>query len=160
MATVPSSPRAYSEYSQFYLSPSLLDEHSPTYYSPKMHHQDHAIARSMHPSQSPPMPIDPALAIYPPYYAYQQPGPQQHLPQHLTLGQNYSSPSSQGSDTIGTPPAERLSPKQGNINGKRPSPPTGGDSRKKPRKDYDEEVLGPGMMPEKEEKVKPTRGSR
>ncbi|KAK0463601.1 fungal-specific transcription factor domain-containing protein [Desarmillaria tabescens] len=111
---------------------------------------------SMQPPPSPSIPIDPALALYPPYYTnYSQ--PPQHLPPHLSLPSNYSSPSSQGSDTIGTPPTEHMFPTSSNANGKRPAP-SGNDSRKKARKDDDSDVRSPTA--EKEEKAKPTRGSR
>ncbi|KAK2466676.1 hypothetical protein APHAL10511_000934 [Amanita phalloides] len=109
------------------------------------------------------IPIDPALALYPPYYS-QQSGyhaPPQHLPQHLPLPPNYSSPSSQGSDTIGTPPTESMYTHA--ANGKRPassvSNSTVGDIRKKARKDDSADAQSPS--PDKDEvKAKPTRGSR
>ncbi|EGO21211.1 hypothetical protein SERLADRAFT_373019 [Serpula lacrymans var. lacrymans S7.9] len=116
----------------------------------------------MPPPNSPQIPIDPALALYPPYYTYQQP---QHIPHHLALPQNLSSPSSQGSDTIGTPPTEHVPYTVSNMNGKRPSSSlasgtTASSSRKKARKD-DEDNDGQSPATEKEEpKAKPTRGSR
>ncbi|KAF9557137.1 hypothetical protein CPC08DRAFT_669049 [Agrocybe pediades] len=115
----------------------------------------------MQPPPSPSIPIDPALALYPPYYPnYQQHHPP-HIPQHLTLPPSYSSPSSQGSDTIGTPPTEHMYPSSSsNLNGKRPASSISNvsDSRKKARKD-DEPEMSP--VAEKEEvKAKPTRGSR
>ncbi|SJL12170.1 uncharacterized protein ARMOST_15591 [Armillaria ostoyae] len=141
--------------------------HSPHQYSlPYSDHvplspQDYSMSSpeqslSMQPPSSPSIPIDPALALYPPYYTnYSQ--PPQHLPPHLSLPSNYSSPSSQGSDTIGTPPTEHMFPTSSNGNGKRPAP-SGNDSRKKARKDDDSDVRSPTA--EKEEKAKPTRGSR
>ncbi|KAG5653537.1 hypothetical protein H0H81_012478 [Sphagnurus paluster] len=99
--------------------------------------------------------------MYPPYYSHYQHGPPQHLPQHLALPPNYSSPSSQGSEALGTPPGEHMygSPPS-NTNGKRPASNGGpSDSRKKPRKDESSEPQSPAG--EKEEtKAKPTRGSR
>jgi hypothetical protein len=59
---------------------------------------------------------------------------------------------------MGTPPVDRHSPQLPNPNGKRVSPVTTADSRKKPRKDNEDEAAG--STQEKEEKVKPTRGSR
>ncbi|KAF9261404.1 hypothetical protein L218DRAFT_905442 [Marasmius fiardii PR-910] len=103
------------------------------------------------------IPIDPALALYPPYYttSYQQ--PQQQSP-HLSLPPNYSSPSSGGSDTIGTPPTEP-SASSAKKNGKRPASSGGAEPRKKQKKDG---ALDNAQSPatEKEDKPKPTRGSR
>jgi hypothetical protein len=108
-------------------------------------------------SQSPTIPLDPNLAIYPnQYFTYQQP-PRPHLPPHLTMPLTYPSPTSQASDTIGTPPIERRSPPSISGN-KRPSPTSANDARKKARKDEDDD--GPSSVGDKEEKVKPTRGSR
>ncbi|KAF9479273.1 hypothetical protein BDN70DRAFT_807308 [Pholiota conissans] len=118
----------------------------------------------MQPPPSPGIPIDPALALYPPYYSSYQQHQQHHIPQHLALPPNYSSPSSQGSDTIGTPPTEHMYPSgSSNMNGKRPassvSNGTANDSRKKARKDDDGDM--PSPVADKEEvKAKPTRGSR
>ncbi|KAG6888535.1 hypothetical protein C0992_008278 [Termitomyces sp. T32_za158] len=95
----------------------------------------------------PPPPVDPALALYPPYY-YHQP---QH-PQPLLALPSYSSPSSAGSDTLGTPPAEHMYPAYANANAKRPASVVDADSRKKQRKDDDADQDDP--------KPKPTRGSR
>ncbi|KDR73689.1 hypothetical protein GALMADRAFT_251485 [Galerina marginata CBS 339.88] len=124
-------------------------------------HNDHSMSQSMQPPPSPSIPIDPALALYPPYYSsYQQHHPA-HIPQHLSLPPNYSSPSSQGSDTIGTPPTEHMYPSSSsNVNGKRPSSSISmNESRKKARKDDESDVQSPAA--EKEEvKAKPTRGSR
>ncbi|KIK62893.1 hypothetical protein GYMLUDRAFT_41756 [Collybiopsis luxurians FD-317 M1] len=123
--------------------------------------QDHTVPNNH--NQRPPSPslsIDPALALYPPYY-YQQ--PQQHLPPHLSIAPNYSSPSSQGSDTIGTPPTEHMYPPgpSSNANGKRPASvisTASGEAVKKARRDEEFEPRSPTA--EKEEKPKPTRGSR
>ncbi|KAF9053126.1 fungal-specific transcription factor domain-containing protein [Panaeolus papilionaceus] len=126
-------------------------------------HSDQSINHNMQPPPSPSIPIDPALALYPPYYAnyHQHPG---HIPQHLSLPPNYSSPSSGGSDTIGTPPTEHMYPSSSsNVNGKRPassiSNATSSDNRKKARKDDGSEAQSPEAGKE-EVKAKPTRGSR
>ncbi|KAF8635502.1 hypothetical protein AX17_003892 [Amanita inopinata Kibby_2008] len=129
-----------------------------------MAQQDQSLPQSMHPPTSPSIPIDPALALYPPYYSqanYQQPPPH-HLPQHLSLP-NYSSPSSQGSDTIGTPPTEPMYPPSSSVpNGKRPASSISNSApgeRKKARKDHGTEAGSPTADKE-EVKTKPTRGSR
>ena len=120
-----------------------------------MSHQD----SSMQPpsNHSPSIPIDPALALYPPYFSqnYQAPLAPPHLPQHLSLPPNYSSPSSQGSDTIGTPPTEPMYV----ANGKRPASTTVGDARKKARKDDTIEEHSPPADKD-DGKAKSTRGSR
>ena len=160
---MPPSPYTYS---------SNYSPQSPYFSSPYSdhlqltHHQDFSIhdpslSHSMPSPSSPPIPIDPALALYPPYYSthyHQHPSQLQH---HLSLPPNYSSPSSQGSDTIGTPPTEILMypSSSSNMNGKRPASATNVDSRKKARKDDDSQSQSPAA--EKEEvKAKPTRGSR
>ncbi|KAG5644045.1 hypothetical protein DXG03_009197 [Asterophora parasitica] len=115
------------------------------------------------PSPSINIPIDPALSIYPSYYSHYPPhhghsshGHPHHLPSHLTLPPNYSSPSSQGSDTLGTPPTELAYPE--NLNGKRSASGDTGGSRKKRKEEGNESV---SLMAEKDEgKPKPTRGSR
>ncbi|KAG6828107.1 hypothetical protein H0H92_009192 [Tricholoma furcatifolium] len=110
---------------------------------------DYAAMSHPHSNNGPPpaIPIDPALTLYPPYYPqYNQHLPHQH---HLYV----SSPSSQGSDTLGTPPTEHMYPS--NVNGKRPASTDtlASDARKKSRKDEESE--------EKDEpKQKSTRGSR
>src|SRR6266853_6148605 len=72
-----------------------------------IHPQDQQqLSHSMQPPPSPPIPIDPALALYPSsYYPYHT---QQH-PQQLSMGPGLSSPSSQASDAMSTPPTEQLS---------------------------------------------------
>ena len=113
--------------------------------------QDYSLPSSsnMQPPPSPGIQIDPALALYPPYQYTQQ----HHIPQHLSLPPNYSSPSSQASESVGTPPAENMFPS--NTNGKRPASTISvGDAKKKARKDDDFE------RSPTEEKAKPTRGSR
>jgi len=154
---MPPSPFAYySPQSQYYPYPDNLQ---------LTHRQDYSMHndQSMSSPSSPSIPIDPALALYPPYYSsYHQNSSQ--IQQHLSLPPNYSSPSSQESDTIGTPPTEILMypSSSSNINGKRPSSSvsnTNMDSRKKARKDDVSETYSPAA--EKEEvKAKPTRGSR
>ncbi|KAK7467550.1 hypothetical protein VKT23_004603 [Stygiomarasmius scandens] len=120
--------------------------------------QDQSLSGSMGPP-SPSIPIDPALAMYPPYYqSYPQAPQAPHMPPPLSIPPNYSSPSSQASDTIGTPPADHLYPSP-NVNGKRPASVisnASSDARKRARKD--DEPRSPTT--EKEEKPKPTRGSR
>jgi len=130
---------SYAYSSQYF---PLLDLHIQEY---PMHTQP------MHPP-SPGVPIDPALAVYPPYYSNYHTSQQQ-----ISLPPNYSSPSSQGSEmehNYQSPP---------DFNGKRPSSSlsnsTMNDSRKKFRKDDESDTRSPNA--EKEEvKPKSTRGSR
>ncbi|RDB22306.1 Protein priB [Hypsizygus marmoreus] len=154
-------------YSSYYASQYQDPSPPSTYYQSEytISHNDHSMAHSQSmqppPPPSPSIPIDPALALYPPYYPNYHQAPH-HIPQHLSLPQNYSSPSSQGSDTLGTPPTEHMYPSSSNFNGKRSassvSNSTVNDSRKKSRKDDGSESQSPAA--EKEEKAKPTRGSR
>ena len=125
-----------------------------------MSRQDTSASHSMPPPQSPSIPIDPSLALYPPYYSYQP--PQQMHTQHLALPPHYSSPSSQGSESIGTPPLDHISfPSENNI--KRPASTIANNnatgSRKKIRKDEEEGSQSPAAERE-EGKAKPTRGAR
>ena len=159
----PPSPFAYSSYSpqsQYFSSP-YSDHLQLTHHQDFSMHNDPSLSQSMPSPSSPPIQIDPALALYPPYYSHYQQHPSQ-LQHHLSLPPNYSSsPSSQGSDTIGTPPTEIMMypASSSNVNGKRPSSSNNMDSRKKARKDDDSETQSPAA--EKEEvKAKPTRGSR
>lgn len=148
-------------YPQYYLSPSQRFD-----FVMSMHHHDHGIPQpNMPPPRSPQ--IDPSLSLYPPYYtAYQhqhQPQPhQQGMSHHLSVPHNLSSPSSQGSDTIGTPPTENMSFSPPLPNGKRPSSIVSGlgdSSRKKARTDDSTDGLSPSA--EKDEpKPKSTRGAR
>ena len=130
-----------------------------------MHHHDHGLPQpNMPPPRSPQ--IDPALSLYPPYYTYQH--QHQHLPHqhgtsnHLAVPNGLSSPSSQGSDTIGTPPTENMSYSPPAPNGKRPSSLVGGLgdlSRKKARTDDSTDGLSPPADKD-EPKPKSTRGAR
>jgi hypothetical protein len=163
---MPPSPFAYSpSYSpqtQYYSSESspYSDHLQLSYPQDFSMHSDPSLSQSMPSPSSTPIQIDPALALYPPYYNHYQQHPSQ-LQHHLSLPPNYSSPSSQGSDTIGTPPTEIMMypASSSNVNGKRPASSNNMDSRKKARKDDDSETQSPAA--EKEEvKAKPTRGSR
>ncbi|KAK7040853.1 hypothetical protein VNI00_009449 [Paramarasmius palmivorus] len=120
---------------------------------------DYPMSANQDPQSPNNIPIDPALALYPPYYSSYQHQPQQHL----SLPPSYSSPSSNGSDTIGTPPTEIMytpSTSTSNKNGKRPASSTGAaDSRKKQKRD-DESDVAQSPAADKGEKPKPTRGSR
>ncbi|KAJ6501982.1 fungal-specific transcription factor domain-containing protein [Mycena sanguinolenta] len=146
-----------------------------SYYSPPPHHfspysdplpyahqeislspQDRLMSNSMQPPPSPSIPIDPALSLYPPYYQSYPPQHQQHVPPPLSLPHSYSSPSSQGSDTIGTPP---MYPSSANLNGKRPGSAVSNGTSKRARKDDDDDPQSPSADKE-EGKAKPTRGSR
>ncbi len=119
-----------------------------------MHNDDQ---QSMHqPSSS--MQIDPSL-YYPSYH--QQPP---RLPPHLTPT-NYSSPSSQGSDTHGSPPKDLLhaalpSRSSSSSAGKRQGPPLHFDSKKKARVDDDPASATERGDKDEPGKQKSTRGSR
>ncbi|KAJ7355918.1 fungal-specific transcription factor domain-containing protein [Mycena albidolilacea] len=149
----------------------------PSYYSPPPHHfssysdplpyahqeislspQERLMSHSMQPPPSPSIPIDPALSLYPPYYhSYPPQHQQQHIPPHLSLPHSYSSPSSQGSDTIGTPP---MYPSSANSNGKRPGSAVSSGTSKRARKDDDDDDPQSPTADKEEGKAKPTRGSR
>ncbi|KAK7038187.1 fungal-specific transcription factor domain-containing protein [Favolaschia claudopus] len=147
-----------------------------SYYSPPPHHfssytdplpyahqeislspQDRLMSHSMQPPPSPTIPIDPALSLYPPYYPSYPPQHQPPVPSHLSLPHSYSSPSSQGSDTIGTPPMYHSS---ANVNGKRPGSTVSNGASKRARKDEDDDDPQSPMAEKEEGKAKPTRGSR
>ncbi|KAJ7811377.1 hypothetical protein B0H14DRAFT_3090616 [Mycena olivaceomarginata] len=116
------------------------------------------MSHSMQPPPSPSIPIDPALSLYPPYYhSYPPQHQQQHIPPHLSLPHSYSSPSSQGSDTIGTPP---MYPSSANSNGKRPGSAVSSGTSKRARKDDDDDDPQSPTADKEEGKAKPTRGSR
>ncbi|KAJ7193876.1 fungal-specific transcription factor domain-containing protein [Mycena pura] len=120
--------------------------------------QDQLMSHSMQAPPSPSstsIPIDPALSLHSPYYGSYPPQSQQYVPPHLSLAQSYSSPSSQGSDTVGTPPMYPSS----NANGKRPASAVSNGVSKRARNDEDDDARSPTA--EKDEaKPKPTRGSR
>ncbi|KAA1469252.1 hypothetical protein DENSPDRAFT_834825 [Dentipellis sp. KUC8613] len=129
------------------------------YHNMPIHQDEHHLSQSMQPPQSPPIPLDPALALYPPsYYPYQ--ATHHQMPQQLSLGTSLSSPSSQASDAVSTPPQEMISfagpskrPASANMNGDDSS------SRKRARED-DEAGPSPSADSKEEPKAKPTRGSR
>ncbi|TFK30236.1 hypothetical protein FA15DRAFT_581395 [Coprinopsis marcescibilis] len=139
--------------------------------------QDHAPPQSLHNQPnptSPPMPIDPALGLYPQYYnnygqqhhhhhqhQHQQTQQAHLLPHHLSGPLSYSSPSSQASDPIGTPPMDAMYTAAANANGKRASiGAANNDSRKKARRDEESDVAQSPTTEKEEPKPKPTRGSR
>ncbi|KAG6873782.1 hypothetical protein C0995_011007 [Termitomyces sp. Mi166 len=134
--------------------------YSESYYAPADPFYQHDYPMSPHnhhpmpPPPEPPVPIDPALTLYPPYFSHFQPQPQpQPIPQHLALPA-YSSPSSAGSDTLGTPPTEHIYPSPPAFNpAKRPASVISNPPLKKSRKDDDPDDKD-------EPKPKPTRGSR
>ncbi|THH20910.1 hypothetical protein EW146_g561 [Bondarzewia mesenterica] len=141
-------------FSQYYMAPEPQMPSHP-YSSMHMHQQDQHISHSMHPPPSPSIPIDPALALYPPSY-YPQYHPQHQIPQQLSLAASLSSPSSQASDSISTPPTEQML--SGPVKRSSSSNANETDSRKRARKDDDNDA---GPSTEKAEtKAKPTRGSR
>ncbi|TFY50976.1 hypothetical protein EVG20_g11227, partial [Dentipellis fragilis] len=153
MTVMPSSSLVFSQY-------YLPHEMAPNpYHNIPMHQDEHHLSQSMQPPQSPPIPLDPALALYPPsYYPYQTTHHQ--MPQQLSLGTSLSSPSSQASDAVSTPPQEMISfagpskrPASANMNGDDSS------SRKRARED-DEAGPSPSADSKEEPKAKPTRGSR
>ncbi|KAJ7137857.1 fungal-specific transcription factor domain-containing protein [Mycena epipterygia] len=154
----PMSPYSYPSYyspPHHYSSVSYSDPLPYAHQEISLSHQEHSMSHSMQPPPSPSIPIDPALSLYPPYYHSYPPQHQQHVPPHLSLPHSYSSPSSQGSDTIGTPP---MYPSSANVNGKRPGSAVSNGTSKKARKDDDDEAQSPTA--DKDEKAKPTRGSR
>jgi hypothetical protein len=125
-----------------------------------LHPQDQQhLSHSMQPPPSSPIPIDPALALYSPsYYPYhsqQQQHPQ--MPQQLSLVPGLSSPSSQASDAVSTPPTEQIS-----FSGSTKRPPSTStldndhDTSKRRREDDGTAHSVEGSEP----KAKPTRGSR
>ena len=125
-----------------------------------MSRRDPSGSRSQHPMHPPstPLPNDPPLSLpYPSYYQnYSQSQSQSHpnLSQHLPLSTNYSSPSSQGSDTLDTPPIEH---KQVYTHGgKRPSSSLSNDNGGKRQRQEE----GSPVTDKEEIKTKSTRGSR
>lgn len=150
---------SYSQ-SQYYL-PSPREE-SPYSSQPIVLHHPHPMSghHMQQQQHSDSIPIDPALSMYPsPYYSFQhQPAPM--IPQHMQLTASLSSPSSQGSDTVDTPPMEQYSLHGTNSNGKRAQLEIPHDSRKKSRKDEEGEGASTSHDKGDEVKTKPTRGSR
>ena len=122
-----------------------------------IHPQDQQhLSHSMRPPSSP-IPIDPALSVYSPsYYPYHS---QQHpqVSQQLSAVPNLSSPSSQASDTMSTPPTEQMT---FSASSKRPHSAGAldneNDSNKRRREDDGIAPSADGSEP----KAKPTRGSR
>jgi hypothetical protein len=123
-----------------------------------IHPQDQQrLPQSMQPPPSPPIPIDPALALYPSsYYPYHT---QQHpqVSQQLSLVPGLSSPSSQASDAMSTPPTEHVSFSASN---KRPSSSSALDNDNDISKRRKEDDGASPSMDGSEPKTKPTRGSR
>ena len=167
-----SSPPSYSQY---YMTPSpQLPQQSSYSSQPITLHHPHERAMAHHQHQhhqhmqapsSPSIPIDPALALYPPAYYYQQQPPPHMTHQHLGLPASLSSPSSQASDSVGTPPIEPMAfPGSSNSNGKRPASSMANgqpsDSRKKLKRDDGTDAPSPAADKTEEVKTKPTRGSR
>lgn len=169
------SPAVYAYPSPLYTPASTPQPYVPLQFTevvpltPQNHtmaHPDQSMPPpSMQPSSSSPIPIDPALAMYSTYYtSYGQNHfpPQSQLPAHVSLPPNYSSPSSQGSDTIGTPPTEHMyTSSSGNM--KRPASTVSAfpsESRKKARKNEESDSQSPIADKEEQPKAKPTRGSR
>ena len=161
-----SSPLAYADY---YLPQTVNHHRHHLYQSPyssqsiTLHHpHEHPLALQMQQPPSPSVPIDPALALYPPqYYGYPQ-HPQHMPPPHLTLPASLSSPSSHGSETVGTPPNDTIS-FSSNANGKRPSSSasfSNDHNSKRARQDDDGEAQSPSTEKGDEAKAKPTRGAR
>jgi hypothetical protein len=123
-----------------------------------VHPQDQQhLSHSMQPPSSPPIPIDPALALYPssyyPYHTQQHPQVSQQLP----LGPGLSPPSSQASDAMSTPPTEQM-PFPGSN--KRPPSSSTLDNDNDSNKRRKEDDGTTGSVDGSEPKIKPTRGSR
>ncbi|KAF7295623.1 hypothetical protein MIND_01102400 [Mycena indigotica] len=142
-------------YSPYYSSPPYPVGHyadrppSYTHQEILLSSPDLELSHPMPTPPSPSVPIDPALSLYPPYYtSYQQ--------THISAPHSYSSPSSQDSDTVGTPP---MYSSTSNANGKRPGSSISNGASKKARKDDIDDAASPATERE-EGKPKPTRGSR
>jgi hypothetical protein len=127
-----------------------------------IHPQDQQrLPQSMQPPPSPPIPIDPALALYPssyyPYHTQQQQQQHPQVSQQLSLVPGLSSPSSQASDAMSTPPTEQVSFSASN---KRPSSSSALDNDNDNSKRRKEDDGASPSMDGSEPKTKPTRGSR
>ncbi|KAF7311220.1 hypothetical protein MKEN_01023500 [Mycena kentingensis (nom. inval.)] len=133
----------------------------PSYYPPPYSvgpYADYPYARPqeilLSPHDAPPMPTPPSPSapidggMYPPQY---------YTPYQAQLADNYSSPSSQGSDSVETPPMHHAT---ANANGKRPGASISGGASKKARKDRDDDDAASPAADRDESKPKPTRGSR
>jgi hypothetical protein len=157
MTVMPTPPFLLSQYyhrdSLFLMSHQYNSNQSMPVHPQDQQHLSH----SMQPPPSPPIPIDPALALYPPsYYPYQA---QQHpqVSQQLSLVAGLSSPSSQASDAMSTPPAEQIA-----FSGSNKRPPSSStldndnDNNKRRKEDDSTNPSIDGG----EHKAKPTRGSR
>ena len=145
---------------QYYLSDrSCLMSHQYNNQSIPLHPPDQQhLSHSMQPPPSPPIPIDPALALYSPsYYPYhtQQQHPQ--VPQQLSLVPGLSSPSSQASDAMSTPPTEQISFAGSS---KRPQSASALDNDNESSKRRKEDEGTATSVDGSEPKAKPTRGSR
>ncbi|TDL24905.1 hypothetical protein BD410DRAFT_744627 [Rickenella mellea] len=153
-------------YNQYFIPP----QHSMPYQNQMSQQHDGGMPPPMQPSQSPPMQMDPSLSLYQPsFYPYPQQQQQQQQQQaiHPHMNMAHSSPSSQGSESLGTPPADSVSSssrQSNNLNGKRSSSNlngSAGNNRKKLRRDDADEDEDMSPAADKDEgKVKATRGSR
>ncbi|KAH6908321.1 fungal-specific transcription factor domain-containing protein [Coprinopsis sp. MPI-PUGE-AT-0042] len=151
---------------------SLQFEYFPDF---TMARQDQGPSQGGHNSASPSMPIDPGLGMYPPPYYQGYPQGQDHqqrhqqpplhpqdqhlLSHHMSGSMNYSSPSSQASEAISTPPMDSMY--ASSSHGKRPSSTSlASDSRKKQKRSDESDTAQSPSAEKDEPKPKPTRGSR
>ncbi|KAF7322274.1 hypothetical protein HMN09_00004800 [Mycena chlorophos] len=134
---------------QDYADSPVFYRHQEIVLSPR----DAPLSPPMPTPPSPSIPVDPALSLYPPYYNTY---PHQHM---SSAPQGYSSPSSNDSDTVATPP---MYPSTSNANGKRPGPSMSSGASKKARKEMQDMDDAPSPATERDDggKPKPTRGSR
>jgi len=148
-------------FSQYYHPDSifLMSHQYSSNQSMPVHPQDQQhLSHSMQPPSSPPIPIDPALALYPPsYYPYHAQQHPQVSQQQLSLVAGLSSPSSQASDAMSTPPAEQIA-----FSGSNKRPPSSStldnDNDNVKRRKGDDNTIP--FIEGGEHKAKPTRGSR
>ena len=160
---------ASSNYPGYY--PPSAQRPQPTSYasssSLSQHGREPQAQQGLSPSSS--VSLDPSLSMYgSQYYPNTQYQHRALQPPQLNVPANLSSPSSQASETIATPPTEHRptpGPSSMNSNGKRPASPArtqSGDVRKKTRKDDDGDEAGsPGAEKgDDAPKQKSTRGSR